>query len=45
MVFENRVPRRMFAPKREEVIQSWKKFHNGELHNFYSSPNIIRTVK
>jgi hypothetical protein len=44
-VFENRVLRRMFGPKRDEVTGEWRKLHNEELHNFYSSPNIIRTIK
>jgi hypothetical protein len=37
--------RRMFGPKREEVAESWRRLHNGELHNFYTSPNIIREIK
>jgi hypothetical protein len=41
-VFENRVLRRMFGPKRDEVTGEWKKLHNEELHNLYSSPDIIR---
>jgi hypothetical protein len=41
-VFENRVLRRIFGPKRE-VDGSWRKFHNDELHNLYSSPNIIKS--
>jgi hypothetical protein len=44
-VFENRVLRRMFGPKREEVMGDWRKLHNGELHNLYSSPDIIREIK
>jgi hypothetical protein len=40
-VFENRVVRRIFVPKRDEVTGDWKKLHNEELHNLYSSPNII----
>jgi hypothetical protein len=43
-VFENRVLRRIFGPKREED-GSWRKLHNDELHNLYSSPNIIRVIK
>jgi hypothetical protein len=43
-VFENRVMRKIFEPKREED-GSWRKFHNDELHNLYSSPNIIRVIK
>jgi hypothetical protein len=43
-VFENRVLRRIFGPKREED-GSWRKLHNDELHNLYSSPNIVRLIK
>jgi hypothetical protein len=44
-VFENRVLRRMFGPKRDEVTGGWRKLHNEELHGFYSSPNIVRVIK
>jgi hypothetical protein len=44
-VFENWVLRRIFGPKREEVTGEWRKMHNEELHNLYSSPDIIRQVK
>jgi hypothetical protein len=44
-VFENRVLRRIFGPKRDEVTEEWRKLHNEELHNLYSSPDIIRQVK
>jgi hypothetical protein len=44
-VFENRVLRRIFGPKRDEVAGQWRKMHNGELHNLYSSPDIIRQIK
>jgi hypothetical protein len=44
-VFENRVLRRIFVPKWNEVTVEWRKLHNEELHNFYSSPDIIRQVK
>jgi hypothetical protein len=44
-VFKNRVLRRIFGPKRDEVTGEWRKLHNEELHNLYSSPNIIRTIK
>jgi hypothetical protein len=44
-VFENRVLRRTFGPKRDEVTGEWRKLHNGELHNLYSSPDIIRQIK
>jgi hypothetical protein len=44
-VFENRVLRRMFGPKRDEVTEGWRKLHNEELHNLYSSPSIIRVIR
>jgi hypothetical protein len=44
-VFENRVLRRIFGPKRDEVTGGWRKLHNEELHNLYSSPRIIRMIK
>jgi hypothetical protein len=44
-VFENRVLRRIFGPKRDGVIGEWRKLHNEELHILYSSPNIIRQIK
>jgi hypothetical protein len=44
-VFENRVLRRIFGPKRDEVTAEWRKLHSGELHNLYSSPDIIRQIK
>jgi hypothetical protein len=44
-VFENRVLRRIFGPKRDEVMGDWRKLHNEELHIMYSSSNIIRTIK
>jgi hypothetical protein len=44
-VFENRVLRRIFGPKRDEVTGGWRKLHNEELHNLYSSPNIVRIIK
>jgi hypothetical protein len=44
-VFEKRVLRRIFGPKRDEVTGGWRKLHNEELHNLYSSPSIIRMVK
>ena len=44
-VFENRVLRRIFWPKRDEVTQEWSKLHNEELNDLYSSPNIVRVIK
>jgi hypothetical protein len=44
-VFENRVLRRIFGPKRDEVKGDWGKLHNEEIHNLYSSPNVIRMIK
>jgi hypothetical protein len=44
-VFENRVLKRIFGPKRDEVTGGWRKLHNEELRNFYSSPSIIRMIK
>jgi hypothetical protein len=44
-VFENRVLRRIFGPKRDEVTGEWRQLHNKELHDLYSSPSIIRRIK
>jgi hypothetical protein len=44
-VFENRVLRRIFGPKRDEVTGEWRKLHNEELRDVYSSPSIIRIIK
>jgi hypothetical protein len=44
-VFENRVLRRIFEPKRDEVTGEWRKLHNEELHDLYSSSSIIRIMK
>ena len=44
-VFENRVLRRVFGPKRDEVTVEWRKLHNEGLRNLYSLPNIVRVVK
>jgi hypothetical protein len=44
-VFENRVLRRIFGPKRDEVTGDWRKLQNEELHGLYSSPSIIRVIK
>ena len=43
-VFENRVLRRIFGPKRDEVTGEWRKLHNEELNDVYSSPNIFRVI-
>jgi hypothetical protein len=44
-VFESRMLRRIFCSKRDEVTGDWRKLHNEELYNLYSSPNIIRMIK
>jgi hypothetical protein len=44
-VFENRVLRRIFGAARDEVKGAWRKMHNGEIHNLYSSPDIVRQIK
>jgi hypothetical protein len=44
-VFENKVLRRIFGPKRDEVMGGWRKLHNEELRDLYSSPSIIRIIK
>jgi hypothetical protein len=43
-VFENRVLRRIFGPKSDEVTGGWRKLHSEELNNLYSSPNIVRVI-
>ena len=43
--FENKVLRRMFGPKRDEVTGEWRGLHNEELYALYSSPSIIRVIK
>ena len=44
-VFENRVLRRVFEPKRDELTGEWRKVHNEELSDLYCSPNIVRVIK
>ena len=44
-VFENRVLRGIFGPKRDEVTGEWRKLHNGELNDLYCSPNIVQIIK
>jgi hypothetical protein len=44
-VFENRVLKRLFGPKRNEMTGEWRKLHNEELRDLYSSPSIIRIIK
>jgi hypothetical protein len=45
MVFENRVLRKIFGPKRDEVVGEWRRLHNEELNDLYSSPNNIPMIK
>jgi len=44
-VFENRVLRRVFGPKRDEETWEWRKLHNEDLNDLYCSPNILRVIK
>ena len=44
-MFENRVLRKVFGPKRDEVTGEWRKLHNEKLNDLYSLPNIVRVVK
>ena len=44
-MFENRVLRGIFGAKRDEVTGEWRKLHNEELHNLYSSPNIVQLIQ
>jgi hypothetical protein len=44
-MFENRVLRRIFGAKKDEVTREWRKLHNGKLNNLHSSPNILRVIK
>jgi len=44
-VFENKVLRRMFEPRRDDVMRDWRRLHNEELNDLYPSPNIVRVIK
>jgi hypothetical protein len=44
-MFEKRILRRIFGPKREEVAGGWRRLHNEEFHNLYTSPNIVRVIR
>ena len=44
-VFENKVLRRIFGPRRDEVTGNWRRLHNEELNDLYASPNIVRVIK
>jgi len=44
-VFENKMLRRIFGPRRDEVTEEWRRLHNEELHDLYCSPNIMRVIK
>ena len=44
-MFEKRVLRRIFGPRRDEVTGDWRRLHNAELNGLYSSPNIVRVIK
>jgi hypothetical protein len=44
-VFENRLLRRIFGPKRDEVTGEWRRLHKEEFNDLYSSPNIVRVIK
>ena len=44
-VFENMVLRRIFGPRRDKVTGEWRRLHNEELNDLYSSPNIVRVIK
>ena len=44
-LFENRVLKRLFGPKRDEVTGEWRKLHNEELNDLYCSPNIVQVIK
>jgi len=45
MLFENRVLRRIFGPKRDEVTGEWRRLHKEGLNDLYCSPNIVRVIK
>ena len=45
MMFENRVLKKIFGPKRHDVTGEWRKLHNAELYNLYFSPNFIRLIR
>jgi hypothetical protein len=45
VVFQKRVLRTLFLPKRDEIREGWNKLHNEEVYNFYSSPDIIRIIR
>jgi hypothetical protein len=44
-VFENKVLRRIFVPRRDEVTGEWRRLHNEELNDLYCSPKIVRVIK
>ena len=44
-MFENKVVRKIFGAKKDEITGEWRKLHNAELHALYSSPNVIRCLK
>jgi hypothetical protein len=44
-VFENKVLRRIFGPKRDEATWEWRRLHNEKLNDLYSSPNVVRVIK
>jgi hypothetical protein len=44
-VYENKVLRRIFGPRRDEVTGDWRRLHNEELNDLYTSPNIVRVIK
>jgi hypothetical protein len=44
-VFENMVLRRVFGPRRDEATGEWRRLHNGELNDLYSSPYVVRVIK